>query len=168
MKSHPPVCFIWAFLTKFRSVTVPSSQFHSHSEYTHQKITQNSQLPDTPAMQVRYTNIFLFFLLCKRPCLLSPARKSHPPARRQKEQATKRCHPMVSPVLLLTEVGNNSSPPAGAPFRAERVAHTPCSPLLAASPHCPKHAWSSQGPPSGSLNRWFSEGKNLGAKQGLW
>lgn len=105
MKSHLPACFVWAFFPKFRSVTVPYSQSHSHSECMHQSISWKSDLPDTPAMQVRHTNIFLLgFCLCKRPCFPpSPEHKSQSPERWQREQATKRCYPMVSPVLLLTQ-----------------------------------------------------------------
>lgn len=150
MISHLPVCFVWAFLPKFRSVTVHYSQSHSHSEYTHQSITWKIELPDTPAMQVRHTNIFLLlFFACVKGHTYSP-RTQIPATCEVAERADNQKVPShgVTSAILNREARNNRSPPAGAPFNRcqgwpTTLAHTACPPLPTASPN---HAWSSQGP----------------------
>lgn len=172
MKSHLPACFVWAFLPKFRSVTVPRSQCHSYSENTHQSISWKSELPDTPATQTGQAHKhFYFFYLCGRQCLFP--RMQIPATCEVAERAGNQKVPPcgVTSAAPGTEVGNRGSPPAGAPFNRQQgwpttLAHTPCPPLLTASPHSPKHARALHA--RGSLNRGFSEGKNLGAKQKLW
>lgn len=141
MKSHLPACFVWAFFPKFRSVTVPYSQSHSHSECTHQSISWKSDLPDTPAMQVRHTNIFLLgFCLCKRPCF--PPRTQIPATWEAAERAGNQKVPPhgVTSAAPDTEVGNNRSPPTGAPFNRWQGQHTHPA-LPTASPPSPKHSW---------------------------
>lgn len=173
MKSHLPACFVWAFLPKIRSVTVPYSQSHSHSEWTHQSISWKSELPDTPATQVRHTNVFLFvFCLCKRPCLFPPKHKSQPPARWQREQATKRCHPMVSPGLPLTQRWGTTGhllqelPLTGGKDGTHTHPALPSRLPAHIAQITPKSSKALH--TRGSLNKWFSEGKSLGAKQRLW
>lgn len=171
MKSHLPACFVCAFLPKFRSVTVLYSQSHSHSEYTHQSITWKIELPDTPAMQVRHTNIFLPFFACVKGQTYSP-RTQIPATCEVAEKADNQKVPShgVTSAVPDTEVGNNRPPPTGTPFNRCQGWPTALAHSLPSPPHCqPKPCLIFPRPfTRGLLNGWFSEGKNLGAKQRLW
>lgn len=172
MISHLPVCFVWAFLPKFRSVTVHYSQSHSHSEYTHQSITWKNELSDTPAMQVRHTNIFLlFFCLCKRPHLFpqntNPSHLRGGRESRQPKGAIPRCHQCYSQQRGKEQQVTSCR---SSLQQVPRMANNTGTHSLPSPPHCqPKPRLIFPRPfTRGLLKGWFSEGKNMRAKQRLW
>lgn len=118
----------------------PTAILNEHIKASAEKVSCQTPLQrrsDTPMF------FFLFFCLCKRPCLFPPKHKSQPPARWQREQATKRCHPMVSPGLPLTQRwGTTGHLLQEAPSNRWQGCHThtSCSPLSTASPHSPNHS----------------------------
>lgn len=175
MKSHLPACFVWVFF--YQNSGQALSLIHSATATLkiHIKASAEKVSCQTPLQRRSGTQKLLgFFCLCKRPCLFPPKRKSQPPARWQRERATKSCHPMVSPELLPARRWRTGHllqelPSAGG---KDGQQHRHTHPALPS----PLPAHTAQGTPDlpkalhtrGLLNRWSSEGKNLGAKQRLW
>lgn len=173
MKSRLRACFLWAFFTKMQVshcplVTVPQP-FWIHTS-KHQLKKRAARHPcNTGQAHKRFSSSFY---LCKKKghaysCFFP--RIQIPATCEVAERACNKKVPShgVTSADSNTEVGNNRSPPTGAPFNRWKDSQQRWHTQLALPPHCqPKtHRIFPRPFTRGLLNRWFSEGKSSGAKQ---